>query len=296
MHIDRSQGIVSTINFTNLSDSKRNETIPPMLFDMADTMSTEKPRFRFDIYDEAILVFDHYEASLDYISNLFRAAIDMNSFCDYNFPIKAGVCEGYYYISDDQIYGDAVNIATSLCYNSRKNEMLFSCDDSHLVSEYISRHGDLEHYIRDDEDGKYSVSLIDKDMTQTTVGHAKYHLLHKGNVLPSKKERRYELVIGRSSSADFAIDDDRISRKHATIMFSEEFIEVRDHSANGTYVMSDGRLSFLRDSSTRITSDGFIAFSERPAAWDESCLQDENVLFFKLDKDFLEDDDKLNVA
>lgn len=296
MHIDRSQGIVSTINFTNLSESQRNETIPPMLFDMADNLSGEKPRFRFDIYDEAILVFDDYETSLDYISNLFRAANDMNSFCDYNFPIKAGVCEGYYYISDDQIYGDAVNFATSLCYNSRKNEMLFSCDDSGLVSDYISRHSDLEHCIRDDEGGKYSVSLVDTDMTQTTVGHVKYHLLHKGSALPSKNERRYELTIGRSSSADFMIDDDRISRKHATIIFGEDFIEVRDHSANGTYIMSDGRLSFLRDSSTRISSDGFIAFSERPSAWDESCLQNENVLFFRLDQDVLEDDDKLHVA
>jgi len=55
-----------------------------------------------------------------------------------------------------------------------------------------------------------------------------------GREIPVKNEQ--ELVIGRAEDADLRIDEDTVSRKHATLFVKNDEIVLRDCSKNGTYV------------------------------------------------------------
>ena len=56
----------------------------------------------------------------------------------------------------------------------------------------------------------------------------------QGREIPVKIEQ--ELVIGRAEDADLCIDEDTVSRKHATLFVKNDEIVLRDCSKNGTYV------------------------------------------------------------
>ena len=63
----------------------------------------------------------------------------------------------------------------------------------------------------------------------------------QGREIPVKIEQ--ELVIGRAEDADLCIDEDTVSRKHATLFVKNDEIVLRDCSKNGTYVNGQPILS-----------------------------------------------------
>src|SRR5712671_1607227 len=56
----------------------------------------------------------------------------------------------------------------------------------------------------------------------------------QGREIPLKNDQ--ELVIGRAEEADLRIDEETVSRKHATLFVKDDEIVLRDCSKNGTYV------------------------------------------------------------
>src|SRR6266446_6504758 len=56
----------------------------------------------------------------------------------------------------------------------------------------------------------------------------------QGREIPVKNEQ--ELVIGRAEDADLRIDEETVSRKHATLFVKNDEIVLCDCSKNGTYV------------------------------------------------------------
>jgi hypothetical protein len=65
----------------------------------------------------------------------------------------------------------------------------------------------------------------------------------QGREIPVKTDR--EFVIGRAEDADLHIDEDTVSRKHATLFVKADEIVLRDYSKNGTYVNGRPILSVI---------------------------------------------------
>jgi hypothetical protein len=293
MKIDKLNGIISTIHFSVEKTNEEYRTQMGMLFDMAAYQSNKAPEYRNVVYDEALLIFNNFVDALDYISNLFRALYQLRQTCDWNLSIKAGVCSGEFYLSDDQIYGEGVNLSTAVCYQARKDEILFCCEDSKMIEDYLACQSDLDHSVRDADECYYSISFVDSDLTQNHLRRSNFQLHYKDQVFSHPINRRKKILIGRSDNVDFPIHDDRISRKHATIIISSEYIEIIDHSSNGTYVLSDGQQMYLKQESTKLKDHGIIAFSEPPQSWDMECMDQTNVMYFEIDQDI---EDQLEVA
>jgi predicted component of type VI protein secretion system len=71
------------------------------------------------------------------------------------------------------------------------------------------------------------------------------------------------ITLGRDSSSDWAIEDDRgdISRRHLTLHVSDERVTLRDHSTNGVYLGPDRRRA-VRDADCSIRTGETLAFGD----------------------------------
>ncbi len=213
-----------------------------------------------DNFDESIVVFDNCYQALGFITQIFRKAIELQKNSHVDISIHSSLCSGQYFVHQDQIYGDAVNLATKLSLSSRLNEMLVCGLDQAVIELFLNENPDLFIFNRDDENGgRASIGMSDGDATRTQTIE-KALLVDYGNKnLEFNVERCRKIEVGRSSESCIRIDYDHISRCHATIKLLYDEIYIEDHSSNGTYVYFDGREVFLSNDSMKVGKSGTIS-------------------------------------
>lgn len=96
----------------------------------------------------------------------------------------------------------------------------------------------------------------------------------------------HEFLVGRDPSCDLAIDDKRISRRHASFLFKHQSLFVRDQqSANGTFV-NDQRIDIaelkMGDKVRFDREEYLVERVERPKKVVAESFEDGRVLFDRL--------------
>ncbi len=259
MNIDQQDGLVSTIVLTPFNDSDFDRHLRNQLFEAAITISDCPPLCRTDNFDESIVVFDNCYQALSFVTQVFRKAVDMRKNSNIDISIHSSLCSGQYFVHQDQIYGDAVNLATKLSLSSRENEMLVCNLDQDVIKLFLSENPDLVIYNRGEDGDRASIGISDGDATHTRTIE-KALLVDYGNQnLKFDIERCRKIEVGRSSESCIRIDHDHISRCHATIKLLYDEVHIEDHSSNGTYVYFDGREVFLSNDSMKVGSSGSIS-------------------------------------
>ena len=260
MNIQQQSGIVSTINFTPYFESEENTSLRKRLFDQAIAKSNSSPKNHIDIFDESILIFDSCFQALNFLVHVFRAAIQLEKFSNFDLNLRSSLCQGDYFIHQDQIYGEAVNHATSLSCSSRENELLVCGIDIEVIDEFVKRQGgDVAYHVRDVNAKCVSIRLLDKDTTNAQLDSKVFQIEYHNKPLIFGTARNRKIGIGRADDADILITGDKISRNHATITLNYDIAYIEDHSANGTYIYFDDREIFLNNESMKIGSEGYIS-------------------------------------
>ena len=259
MNILHQHGVIAIINFAPYSDNDEYQSLRKALFHKTQSLSDFSPTCHTDVFDESILVFETFSQASTYLINLLRVAARLKESSDIHFTLRSGVCEGDYFLQQNQIYGESVNQATRLSCTSRENEILVCGLDQANLDALINLHDGVNYFVRNREENCVSIWLPDTDQTASEESHKVLQIKFKNNILEYVPSRNQKILIGRSRHADILIDSDKISRNHATISLNYYNIFVEDHSSNGTYLYFDNREVFLSNESMKMSSEGQIS-------------------------------------
>lgn len=259
MNIQQQNGIVSTIHFIPYAETEEYQGLRKSLFDLAMKESKISPINHIDLFDETFMIFENYQHALSFLIQVFRAAVTLGQESHVKINLRSSVCEGSYFVHQDQIYGDAINLATRLSYTSRENELRVCNIDKQIIDDFINSQGDLACFIRDHDESCVSIALLDNDSTNARIRNQVLEVEYNFQSKTFEASRNRKLNIGRSNSADIYIVGEHISRSHATITLQYGKIFIEDHSANGTYIYIDDREIFLNNDSMPLDDTGFIS-------------------------------------
>ncbi len=260
MNIQQQNGIVSTVNFTPFLETEEYQNLRKSLFEQATIASHITPLNRIDIFDESILVFKSVYQALSFLCHVFRAVVKLGGQTNGGISLRSSLCSGDYFVHQDQIYGDAVNLATKLSSCSRENEMLVCGIDTHFIEEFTKKNPDIAYHLRINEENCVSINLLDQDATRTEEDSRHFKFEFNEQSKKFELERSRKINIGRSENSDIFIDSSLVSRNHATITVNFDNLQIEDHSSNGTYLYYDDREIFLTQESMKLRcSSGHIS-------------------------------------
>lgn len=259
MHIKKQKGFVSTLNLAPDNESEDCAKLRTAVLAKAVIMSNFSPENQIDEYDESILTFKNNLQALSFLVNTFRAAVRLGSASQASFSLKSSLCNGEYYIHQQQIYGDAVNLATRLSFTSRANEFLVCGIDIQIIEAFVESQNDVTYSIRNQAQNCVAIHLRDEDPTSGKVKNRVLKIECNDKAKAYTSARNQQITIGRANDSDIVIDSDDISRYHATIMLNYGSIIIEDHSANGTYLYIDSREIFVTNDSMKLIGDGYIS-------------------------------------
>jgi adenylate cyclase len=259
MNIQQQNGVVSTINFAPYFDIEEYQSLRQTLFTEAKIVSNFSPIEHTDVFDESILVFEDYFQALHFLINVFRTAVKLEEYSGVSFILRSSLCKGDYFIQQEQIYGDAVNLATRLSCTSRENELLVCGIDRQIIDEFINSQDDVSCCVRNSDENCVSICLLDEDSTQSKGDNKVFKFECNNKTSVFDLSRNQQIQIGRSNDSDVFIDSDEVSRNHATISLNYDQIFIEDHSSNGTYIYFDGREIYLANDSMEINNKGYIS-------------------------------------
>jgi len=266
MNIQQQSGIVSTIQFFPYIENDEYQSLRKSLFEQAVQACAVSPSFSLDAFDETIMVFENYHHALHFLVQVFRSAVMLATASDVKINLRSSLCEGSYFTHHDQIYGDAVNLATRLSYTSRENELRVCNIDKKIINDFIDSQRDVDCYVRDQDDNCVSISLSDIDSTNSRINETIFSLGYNHQTKDFRACRNREIHIGRADDCEIYIAGEHISRSHATITIKYGDIVITDHSANGTFLYFDKREIFLLKDSVKLPAMGSISCGLERAA------------------------------
>lgn len=270
MNITKQNGFVSSLSLFPEDDSDKYAQFRNEILDRARLMSNSSPDNQIDEYDESIMVFENQFCALDFLLNVFRTAVSLGKESDVKFKLKTSLCKGEYFLHHQQIYGDAVNLATRLTYSSRENELLVCGIERQVIEEFVDSQYDVVFFSRTQDKNCVALRLLDQDSTHRDVDNFVLKIGRGTKSWTFRPERNRRVTIGRAEDSDIIIDSDYVSRHHATIKICYGKISIEDHSVNGTYVYSNSREIFLIDDSLILEGGGRISCGRNKQALKDS--------------------------
>lgn len=186
--------------------------------------------------------------------------------------LRIGLNFGPVVAQGEDVFGDAVNLAARLCDLASRGQIITS-QPTALRLPRIFQAALRDLYALPVKGKEEEVRLVEilwsgSDADRTAIAPAsgiapatpRLHLRLGTQELVLGPERR-KVTIGRSNEADFPIGDRLASRAHAMIERRRDRFVLVDHSANGTYVQTDGEPEMLlRREEFSLHGRGRIAF------------------------------------
>ncbi len=228
------------------------------------------------IGDEIMCRFDSGTAAVNAACSI-QEAVNI-PFGDENIvmQVRIGLHEGDAILENDDVFGDAVNVAARMAGIAKARQIITTQDTYDALSVDLqekSREFDVTavkgkaEKIRiydimwDEEDDvtrmAFSSSESQEDLSITFV--------HKGETLSISPDQ-VPFVIGRGASSDLTAEAPLASRSHLKIGYNRGKFVLTDQSTNGTYVkLADGNEVYLRREELPLSSRGSISLGEKVA-------------------------------
>lgn len=177
---------------------------------------------------------------------------------DVHLSIRAGLHHGEVILGDNDIFGDAANVAARMVGIAKAGQIITTSDTvSRLSKELVTlvRQIDLirvkgkrdkiavyEFLWEQNEDlTKASITLLSRG--EKNVGILK---LTYGNQVRELESEQETIVVGRDESCELFVNTSLASRKHSFFQLRRDKFVVTDQSINGTYVdTGNGREVYL---------------------------------------------------
>jgi adenylate cyclase len=189
--------------------------------------------------------------------------------------VHAGIHLGATLLAGNSIFGDTVNVAARMADLAKANEIMLSQDaydalststrfgirplgpvvvkgKTELMSVFLCAHSAPDE------------TIIGKAFDPTAATPVLLELVYAGHTIQLNATSD-SLVIGRHSGCGLIIEDQVVSRQHATIESKQGKFFLQDHSSNGTFITAEGaQMTFLRRDIMQLGGKGTISCGIRP--------------------------------
>ena len=193
--------------------------------------------------------------------------------------IRIGFNRGPVVERNNDVFGDAVNVAARLASLARKDQIITSRETFEALSPAL-KNSCRQLYSIQVKGREKEVDLCEV-MWQPNVETATQVVATAKPTLPRRAALRLRygaqeilldaargtLALGRDKSADLVISDTQASRAHCQIACRMNKFVIADHSTNGTYVTVDGDNEIeLRREEFTLRGHGWISFGQSRAS------------------------------
>jgi class 3 adenylate cyclase len=214
-------------------------------------------------------------AALDMQEQVAKASISEGGF---NLAIHVGFHFGPVVIEENDIFGDAVNLASRMVNLSKRDQVLTTGQTMAALSEKwrkASRQIDRAAVRgKKEEIDVFELIWQEAEATRMTgkawvlpqAGPAGVLRLRMGTHEIEISETHPSATVGRADQNDFVLKGDLISRLHARIDYRNRRFILTDQSTNGSWVVdASGKESVVRHDTHVLTGSGNISFGHIPA-------------------------------
>lgn len=238
----------STALYDQYGDVEARRLVARCLTMMAGVVNTYRGQLIKTLGDEIMCTFPSAEGALRAACEMHMAIKTDNLHSSHPLFIRVGFHYGEVLCEENDVYGDAVNVAARVTSITRTNQiMTTTAAVEALPRELLEK---TRKIMRAEFKGKqepfdiYQVSWERDDVESTRIGIPAYRratvtdeltLNYRGLILLVNELNR-SVLIGRESSCQLVVKNDFASRQHAHIELRMGKFILSDHSSNGTYI------------------------------------------------------------
>lgn len=253
----------STKLFETRGDLEARRLIAAILGALSEVTARHGGRVIKTIGDEIMCTYPGpMQGLLSSVDMQKRIAHDAN-FAKDRLAIRIGLHHGDTLVEDNDVYGDAVNVAARMASLAKREQiiatastlkMLTNAGMLHTRSVGQARVAGKQHPI-DIVDVQWQEDTSNVTMVQrairldgTDAGKDKLVLRYRAQVLELDPLSQ-PFTLGRDAASSLCVDAEWVSRNHALIEYKRGYFMISDRSTNGTYVKlgDDEELRLHRD-------------------------------------------------
>jgi adenylate cyclase len=271
----------STSLYDRLGDVFAFKRVTYTIQKMGELVASNNGKVIKTIGDEVMCVFPTVEDSINCATEMNLLAIEGATATDRDIfmPVKIGVHFGEVVMSEDDVYGDTVNVASRMVGLSAQYEIIATREVVENLPQMMRARARFlsKKCVKGKELGVdiYQILMPEKNDADTTVmvgwkptaaPDVEYIL---ELIIDTKHylmdHNRPRMVMGRSQDCTIVMEDSGVSRHHATIEKRGDSFVLIDSSANGTFVTIESRQQFLLlRNECRLVGSGIIRLGGKP--------------------------------
>jgi len=265
----------STALYEKHGDLKARHLIARCLFILKSALTTHNGTLIKTIGDEILCTFPTAEIAMNAACEMQRAIKTDNQSSEYPMYIRIGFNYGDVILEENDIYGDAVNVASRVTEITRANQIMTTTAVVNMLP--LSVQDKIRKILRAELKGKQELQDIFQvmweleDMGNTRIGMSAYRkpqvennelILTYCNRPYLINEQNTKLILGRDDSCNIIVKNDFVSRQHATVVFKFGNFIISDHSSNGTYIRNGDVIIRLNREDTTLRGKGLISLGQ----------------------------------
>lgn len=281
----------STALYDKLGDVEALRLVTKCLDVMIEELAPRQGMLIKTIGDEIMCTFPTPAAALEAACAMQMAIERERPGGEHTLYIRIGLHYGEVICEENDVFGDAVNVAARVTSITRARQIL----TTQAVADALpaALRSKVRQVSRAEFRGKEEVFDVfqvywEQDNTLSTrIGlpqfrkpsEARHELLlrYRRQVITIDEQNK-SIVLGRGDTCELIIQSNFASRQHARVEFSFGKFVITDHSANGTYIrFSDNQVIHLAHQEIMLHGTGAISlgqpFSEGPAEIIEYLVQ-----------------------
>jgi len=235
-----------------------------------------------EIGDEVMCTFEDLEKAVEAVIRMPQALLEDPILVEVGIVIKVGLHYGDVLREEKDVYGDAVNVAARMVQLARPEQIITSRDTVDLLPRYqmasMRSLGSVPVRGKQDDIEIYEL-LWQSDATDLTIMHGQSSLVRRGPKSQltlrysgqdiSVEKEKVPFMIGRGDKNDLVVQDQSVSRTHATIEYRRGKYVLIDRSTNGTFLqIQDEETVFLHRDQMHLRREGVILLGQDGS---ESC-------------------------
>jgi adenylate cyclase len=264
----------STKLYESEGDEAAMEAIARCIEQMRLTVESSGGRVVKTIGDEVMAAFSTPDAAAYAASSLQHAIDALPPVGTTKLGVRVGFHFGPVIQSDNDIFGDTVNLASRLVEQAARSQIIISRETSDLLGP-VFRSFKRPLYAIHVKGKAEEVELCEliwrhaDDVTMFTAARANaapeplvLRLKYRDREIVRRRDSD-SISMGRAPDCDLVIASNRASRKHCTIERRQDKFVLADQSTNGTYVTAEGGAEILlRREEFRLGKHGWITFGQ----------------------------------
>jgi len=243
----------STQLFEQYGDLKARQIIASCLEALSEVVADYGGQVIKTIGDEVMCTLPNALAGLDAASDMQRRVVSDIELAQYAISIRVGLHHGNVLCENDDVFGDAVNVAARMAGLAKSQQIVTTQSTAKQVGSDAGINSRSLGKIR--VKGKLMpIEIVDvmwqEDTSNvTTVSQALNleEMSNRAQIMLTYESKDIQLkdisppfMMGRDHQNDLIIDDEWVSRNHASIEFRKGHFILVDRSTNGTYLKVDG--------------------------------------------------------